>query len=172
MKENHGLYRQQFEHDNCGIGAVITSKGIKSHTTVENALKIVENLEHRAGKDAEGKTGDGVGILLQISHKFFKKECDKLGIAIGEEREYGIAQLFFPQDELKRNQAKNIFEVIVEKEGLKFLGWREVPIRKEILGKKKSIVGRLRRHQAEIAAKEGKPVSKYLEMQLEREKKK
>ena len=74
MKENQGLYRQQFEHDNCGIGAVINSKGIKSHTTVENALKIVENLEHRAGKDAEGKTGDGVGILLQISHKFFKKE--------------------------------------------------------------------------------------------------
>lgn len=73
MKENQGLYRQQFEHDNCGIGAVINSKGIKSHTTVENALKIVENLEHRAGKDAEGKTGDGVGILLQISHKFFKK---------------------------------------------------------------------------------------------------
>ena len=65
MKENQGLYRQQFEHDNCGIGAVINSKGIKSHTTVENALKIVENLEHRAGKDAEGKTGDGVGILLQ-----------------------------------------------------------------------------------------------------------
>lgn len=60
MKENQGLYRQQFEHDNCGIGAVINSKGIKSHTTVENALKIVENLEHRAGKDAEGKTGDGV----------------------------------------------------------------------------------------------------------------
>ena len=104
MKENQGLYRQQFEHDNCGIGAVINSKGIKSHTTVENALKIVENLEHRAGKDAEGKTGDGVGILLQISHKFFKKECEKLGIEIGEEREYGIAQLFFPQDELKCNQ--------------------------------------------------------------------
>ena len=67
MKENQGLYRQQFEHDNCGIGAVINSKGIKSHTTVENALKIVENLEHRAGKDAEGKTGDGVGILLQTN---------------------------------------------------------------------------------------------------------
>ena len=80
MKENQGLYRQQFEHDNCGIGAVINSKGIKSHTTVENALKIVENLEHRAGKDAEGKTGDGVGIMVQISHKFFSKECAKLGI--------------------------------------------------------------------------------------------
>ena len=136
MKENQGLYRQQFEHDNCGIGAVINSKGIKSHTTVENALKIVENLEHRAGKDAEGKTGDGVGILLQISHKFFKKECDKLGIAIGEEREYGIAQLFFPQDELKCNQAKKMFEIIVEKEGLELLGYREVPVYPEVLGHK------------------------------------
>ena len=136
MKENQGLYRQQFEHDNCGIGAVINSQGIKSHTTVENALKIVENLEHRAGKDAEGKTGDGVGILLQISHKFFKKECDKLGIAIGEEREYGIAQLFFPQDELKCNQAKKMFEIIVEKEGLEFLGYREVPVYPDVLGHK------------------------------------
>ena len=69
----------------------------------------------------EGKTGDGVGILLQISHKFFKKECDKLGIAIGEEREYGIAQLFFPQDELARKQAMKMFEIIVEKEGMTFL---------------------------------------------------
>lgn len=136
MKENQGLYRQQFEHDNCGIGAVINSKGIKSHTTVENALKIVENLEHRAGKDAEGKTGDGVGILLQISHKFFKKECDKLGIAIGEKREYGIAQLFFPQDELKCNQAKKMFEIIVEKEGLELLGYREVPVYPDVLGHK------------------------------------
>ena len=136
MKENQGLYRQQFEHDNCGIGAVINSKGIKSHTTVENALKIVENLEHRAGKDAEGKTGDGVGILLQISHKFFKKECDKLGITIGEEREYGIAQLFFPQDELKCNQAKKMFEIIVEKEGLELLGYREVPVYPDVLGHK------------------------------------
>ncbi|MDY5027749.1 MAG: glutamate synthase large subunit [Oliverpabstia sp.] len=136
MRENQGLYRQQFEHDNCGIGAVVNSKGIKSHQTVENALKIVENLEHRAGKDAEGKTGDGVGILLQISHRFFKKECEKLGIAIGGEREYGIAQLFFPQDELKRNQAKKMFEIIVEKEGLELLGYREVPVDPGVLGHK------------------------------------
>lgn len=68
-----GLYDSRFEHDNCGIGAVVNIKGVKSHATVENALKIVENLEHRAGKDAEGKTGDGVGIMLQISHKFFKE---------------------------------------------------------------------------------------------------
>ena len=75
------LYSPRFEHDNCGIGAVVNIKGKKSHGTVENALTIVETLEHRAGKDAEGKTGDGVGILLQISHTFFKKAAEKLGIS-------------------------------------------------------------------------------------------
>ncbi len=131
-----GLYRPQFEHDNCGIGAVVNIKGIKSHDTVANALKIVENLEHRAGKDAEGKTGDGVGILLQISHRFFSKVCTPLGFSLPKERDYGVGMFFFPQDELKRNQAKKIFEVIVAKEGLRFLGWRQVPIRPEVLGKK------------------------------------
>ena len=135
-QETKSLYREQFEHDNCGIGAVVNSKGIKSHKTVENALKIVENLEHRAGKDAEGKTGDGVGILLQISHKFFQKVCKELGISLGEEREYGIAQFFFPQEELQRNQAKKMFEIIVEKEGLELLGFREVPVHPEVLGEK------------------------------------
>ena len=96
--QQQGMYRPEFEHDNCGIGAIVNIKGNKTHDTVSGALDIVEKLEHRAGKDAEGKTGDGVGILLQISHKFFKKECEKLGIEIGEEREYGIAQLFFPHD--------------------------------------------------------------------------
>ena len=100
------LHRQEFEHDNCGIGACVNIKGIKSHETVENALKIVENLEHRAGKDAEGKTGDGVGMF------------------------------FFPQDELQKNQAKKMFEIIVEKEGLEFLGWREVPNDPSVLGHK------------------------------------
>ena len=131
-----GLYSPSFEHDNCGIGAVVSIKGIKTHQTVSDALSIVENLEHRAGKDAEGKTGDGVGILLQISHKFFKKAVKPLGIQIGDEREYGVGMFFFPQDELKRNQAKKMFEIIVEKEGLKFLGWREVPTYPQILGKK------------------------------------
>ena len=136
IKERQGLYRQEFEHDNCGIGAVVNIKGKKSHDTVANALRIVENLDHRAGKDAEGKTGDGVGILLQISHKFFKKACKKEGIEIGQEREYGIGQFFFPQHEIKRAQAKKMFEIIVEKEGLEFLGWREVPVVPEVLGHK------------------------------------
>ena len=130
------LYREEFEHDNCGIGACVNIHGEKSRTTVENALKIVENLEHRAGKDAEGKTGDGVGILTQIPHKFFARVTKALGMDIGGEREYGIGMFFFPQEELRRNQAKKMFEIIVEKEGMEFLGWREVPTFPNVLGHK------------------------------------
>ncbi|MBQ5850302.1 MAG: glutamate synthase large subunit [Lachnospiraceae bacterium] len=130
------LYRKEFEHDNCGIGAVVNIKGTKTRETVENALKIVENLEHRAGKDAEGKTGDGVGILVQICHDFFSKEAASLGIYLGGEREYGVGMFFFPQDELKKNQDKKMFEIIVEKEGMEFLGWRNVPCVPSVLGHK------------------------------------
>ncbi len=131
-----GLYDPRFEHDNCGIGAVVNVKGVKTRKTVDQALHIVENLEHRAGRDGEGKTGDGVGILLQISHKFFKKVTKPLGFDLGEEREYGVGMFFFPQDMLARNQAMKMFEIIVKKEGLKFLGWREVPIHPEVIGQK------------------------------------
>ncbi|MCD8146630.1 MAG: glutamate synthase large subunit [Clostridiales bacterium] len=131
-----GLYNPAFEHDACGIGAVVDIKGCKTHTTVDNALAIVEKLEHRAGKDAEGKTGDGVGIMLQISHNFFVKAAAAAGIQLGGERDYGIGMFFFPQDILKRSQAKKMFEIIVEKEGMEFLGWRTVPINPEVLGNK------------------------------------
>ena len=130
------LYDKSFEHDNCGIGAVVNIKGIKSHKTVEDALTIVETLEHRAGKDAEGKTGDGVGILLQISHKFFKRVTDEISIQLGSERDYAVGMFFFPQNELRRNQAKKMFEIIAEKEGLDVLGWREVPSQPDVLGTK------------------------------------
>ena len=130
------LHRMEFEHDNCGIGACVNIKGTKSREIVENALKIVENLEHRAGKDAEGKTGDGVGILTQMPHKFMMKVTKQLGIEIGGEREYGVGMFFFPQDELQRNQSKKMFEIIAQKEGLQFLGWREVPTVPTVLGHK------------------------------------
>ena len=128
-----GLYDPSFEHDNCGIGAVVDIKGKRSHQIVADALHIVENLEHRAGKDAEGETGDGVGILTQISHRFFKKVCRDLEIQIGGEREYGVGMFFFPQNELLRSQAMKMFEIIVEKEEMQFLGWREVPTQSDVL---------------------------------------
>ena len=135
-KQEKSLYRSEFEHDNCGIGAVVNIKGVQSHTTVDNALTIVETLEHRAGKDAEGKTGDGVGILLQISDRFFQKAAKELNIAIGSKRDYAVGMFFFPQNELRRNQAKKMFEIIAEKEGVSVLGWREVPCNPKAIGSK------------------------------------
>ena len=135
-QRQRGLYRPAFEHDACGIGAVVDIRGKASHATVDDALKIVEKLEHRAGKDAEGKTGDGVGILVQVSHRFFATAAREAGVALPGARDYGVGMFFFPQDHLKRGQAKKMFEVIVAKEGMEFLGWRTVPVCPGILGQK------------------------------------
>ena len=124
------------EHDACGIGAVVNIDGHKDYKVMDDALSIVEKLEHRAGKDASGKVGDGVGILLQISHPFFTKVCAKSGITLKEERDYGIGMLFLPTDELKRTFAMRMFEVIAAKENVKVLGWREVPTDPSILGER------------------------------------
>ncbi|MCI8476961.1 MAG: glutamate synthase large subunit [Oscillospiraceae bacterium] len=131
-----GLYHPRFEHDSCGIGAVVDIKGRQSYQTVDDALKIVEKLEHRAGKDAEGQTGDGVGILLQISHSFFSQAAQALGICLGDAGDYGVGMFFFPQATLRRSQAKKLFEVIAAKEGMEVLGWRKVPVAPEVLGRK------------------------------------
>ena len=134
------LYEPSFEHDNCGIGAVVNIDGSKSHKIVDNALSIVEKLEHRAGKDASGETGDGVGILVQISHDFFKKAAADL-VGKLDEREYGIGQFFFPGDVISTGSTtcdseKARFEECCAAEGLKFLGWRKVPVNADVLGKK------------------------------------
>ena len=130
------LYSSWFEHDACGIGAVVDIRGRKSHGTVDSALKIVEKLEHRAGKDAAGETGDGVGLLLQVPHRLMVKATGNLGIALGGERDYGVGVFFFPQDRVRRAQAQKMLEIIVDKEGLEFLGWRDVPVHPEVLGEK------------------------------------
>ncbi|MCD7770178.1 MAG: glutamate synthase subunit alpha, partial [Oscillospiraceae bacterium] len=136
VQQTQELYRPCFEHDACGIGTVVDIKGRPSHQIVDDALKIVEKLAHRAGKDATGETGDGVGILVQVSHPFFKAAAAACGITLGGPRDYGVGMFFFPQNSVKRSQAKKMFEIIVEKEGMKFLGWREVPTCPEILGQK------------------------------------
>ena len=140
--ERQTLYEPVFEHDACGIGAVVNIDGNRSHKIVDNALSIVEKLEHRAGKDASGETGDGVGILLQISHEFFKKAAADL-VGSLDEREYGIGQFFFPDnngvvstDSTTTETEKARFEKCCAAAGLKFLGWRKVPVNAEVLGKK------------------------------------
>ena len=124
------------EHDACGIGSIVNIDGRQDRRVVDDALHIVEKLEHRAGKDASGEVGDGVGILLQISDRFFQKTAKELEIPLSCERDYAVGMFFFPQNELRRNQAKKMFEVIVQKEGMEFLGWRVVPTEPDKLSKK------------------------------------
>ena len=130
------LYDPSFEHDACGIGAVVNIDGTASRKIVDNALSIVEKLEHRAGKDATGETGDGVGILVQISHTFFKKAAAENGIKLGDERDYGVGMFFFPQDKYIRSQAMKMLEVLAKQEGRKLLGWRTVPVNQDVLGQR------------------------------------
>ena len=124
------LYSERFEHDACGIGAVVNIDGIASHDVVDDALTIVERLEHRAGKDATGQVGDGVGVLLQMPHRLYST----FGLDLGQKGDYGVGMFFFPQENLQRRQAQKLFEVICGKEGVPFLGWRQVPVDPEILG--------------------------------------
>ncbi|MCR5601599.1 MAG: glutamate synthase large subunit [Ruminococcus sp.] len=134
--EQQGLYDPRFEHDNCGIGAVVNINGKQSRYVVENALNIIEKLEHRAGKDAEGKTGDGVGILVQMPYDFFISEAKKQGYDIGKNGDFGVGMFFFPQSRLKRDRAKKLFEVILKKNGMELIFWRTVPTVQDILGQK------------------------------------
>ncbi len=136
QEQRNRIYDPSMEHDACGIGAIVDLKGNSSHDTVDKALKIVEKLEHRAGKDASGKTGDGVGLMIQVPHKLMVKAAAALGIVLGDARDYGVGMFFFPQDGLKRAQAKKMMEIIIAKEGMDFLGWRDVPTHPEILGQK------------------------------------
>ncbi|MBP5441863.1 MAG: glutamate synthase large subunit [Treponema sp.] len=128
------LYEPSFEHDSCGIGAIVSIDGKPSRKIVDDALSIVEKLEHRAGKDADGQTGDGVGILVQIPHEFFSAEAKSLGIQLGDKRDYGIGMFFFPQEKLLRAQAMRMVESLAQKESLPFLGWRTVPVNEDVLG--------------------------------------
>ena len=122
------------DRDACGIGMITNIDGHKDHKVLDAALPIVERLEHRAGKDASGKVGDGVGILVQISHSFFKKAMSEAKMPEMEEGDYGVGMFFLPQDTLTRTFAMRLLQVITEKAGLTFLGWRKVPTHPEILG--------------------------------------
>ncbi len=129
-----GLYRPEFEHDACGIGALAHLKGVRSHQMVDDALSVLVNLEHRGGKGLEHNTGDGAGILFQVPHHFFRKEAQKCGHLLPDEGDYGVAMLFFPQNERGVEVSKRIFEEGCAKAGLPLLFWREVPIDAHDLG--------------------------------------
>lgn len=126
--EANGMYSSQFEKDACGMGFVVNIKGKKSHDIIDDGLRILERLEHRGGAGADKDTGDGAGILVQIPHEFFKRECEVLGINLPPAGEYGVGMIFAHKYESLRNEQKRIFEEVVREEGQVVLGWREVPV--------------------------------------------
>ena len=130
-----GLYREEYEHDACGIGAIAHLKGKRSHQTLDDALSVLVNLEHRGGKGLERNTGDGAGVLFQVPHRFFRKEAQKEGQLLPDEGDYGVAMLFFPHDDpVGVRDAKRIFEEGCASCGLSLMFWREVPVDPHDLG--------------------------------------
>ena len=134
LPKKQGLYDPALEHDACGMGFVVNIKGVKSHDIIDEALTVLENLSHRGASGADENTGDGAGILTQIPHDFFKRECDVLGFDLPEKGSYGVGMVFAHRyDDFRKTQIET-FEKIVQEEGQKILGWREVPIDKTIIG--------------------------------------
>jgi glutamate synthase domain-containing protein 2/glutamate synthase domain-containing protein 1/glutamate synthase domain-containing protein 3 len=129
-----GLYLPQHEHDSCGIGFVANIKGGKSHKIVEDALKILIRMEHRGATGSEENSGDGAGVLTQIPHDFFQRECGKLHIELPEPKNYAVGMVFLPTDKASRAFCEQTLERIIGEEGQKFLGWRDVPFDNRTLG--------------------------------------
>ena len=132
--QKQGLYDPWFEHDGCGVGVVADIKGRGSHRVVRQSLEVLVNLGHRGAQGADPKTGDGAGILLQMPHRFFQRECAKLGIDLPEPGRYGVGMVFLPQDPEERALCKRIFEEAIGDEGQRVLGWRDVPVDPEAIG--------------------------------------
>ncbi len=127
LPEKQGLYDPQFEKDNCGVGFVVNVKGEKTHGLVKKALQVLVNLTHRGAVGSDPKTGDGAGVMFQIPDEFFRISCDNLGIELPKYGEYAVGMTFLPKEPALRHQCEGIFERIVEEEGQKLLGWRDVP---------------------------------------------
>jgi len=135
MKKSIGLYEPSMEHDACGIGFLANLKAKRTHKLVEDALIMLGNMEHRGGCGCEPETGDGAGILFQIPHEFFQKECDDLGIELPENGKYGAGMIFFPKDEQLRDECRTLLNINIKKLGFKLLGYRKVPINNFGVGK-------------------------------------
>jgi glutamate synthase (ferredoxin) len=129
-----GLYHPQFEHDACGVGFIVHMKGHKSHEIVEQALTILVNLDHRGACGCETNTGDGAGILIQVPHKFLKKIAAAENITLPDAGQYGVGMVYTSPDATARARGQQIFEQIVAEEGLRVLGWRDVPTNNAPIG--------------------------------------
>ncbi len=130
-----GLYHPRDEHDACGMGLVANIKGEKSHEIIRKGLEVLINLTHRGAAGCDPETGDGAGILIQVPHAFFARECGELGISLPEPGAYGVAMCFLPVEKHNRLQCEGIFERIAQEEGLTVLGWRDTPVNGDAIGR-------------------------------------
>jgi glutamate synthase (ferredoxin) len=130
--KKQGLYSPEFEHDNCGAGFICSLKGKKSNDIIHKALEILDKLEHRGAVSADGKTGDGAGILIDIPHDFFVAECN---FELPEPGQYAVSNVFLPQKENQRDFCINVFEENIKKQGLQLLGWRDAPVNRSVPGR-------------------------------------
>ena len=129
-----GLYDPRHEKDSCGIGFVVNIKGKKSHDIVRKGLQVLENLTHRGAQGADSCTGDGAGILLQVPHTFLKRVAGDVGVSLPDIGEYGVGQLFLPPTADARRLCEKLFTEILVEEGLRLLGWRDVPVKSDRIG--------------------------------------
>jgi glutamate synthase (NADPH/NADH) large chain len=123
--KDQGLYLSEFEHENCGAGFICNLNGEKTNQIIHDALEILVKLEHRGGVSADGKTGDGAGLLIDIPHIYFKRVCD---FTIPNQREYAVGMVFLPKVSNQYDFCKTTFEKELKIQGLAILGWREVPV--------------------------------------------
>ena len=130
-----GLYDPRNEHDACGIGFVVNINGEKSHEIIQKGLQILINLSHRGACGCDPETGDGAGILIQIPHQFFARECSQLGFTLPPPGTYGIGMVFLPVERQQRLLAEGILERIAREEGLTVLGWRDTPVEADAIGR-------------------------------------
>ena len=129
LRTQNGLYQPDYEHDACGVGMVVNIHGGKSHELVDNALKVLENMEHR-GAETRDKTGDGAGIMVQIPHEFILLQ----GIPVPEKGKYGTGLVFLPKDEKAQQEILSVMIEEIEREGLQLMHLRTVPTNPEVLG--------------------------------------
>ena len=130
-----GLYDPRNEHDACGLGFVVNIKGEQSHEIILKGIEILINLAHRGACGCDPETGDGAGILIQIPHKFFARECATLGFTLPPAGEYGVGMVFLPVEPSNRLLAEGILERIAREEGLTVLGWRDTPVNADAIGR-------------------------------------
>lgn len=129
-----GLYDPQYEHDACGVGFVVDVKGRKSHDIVRRGIQILVNLEHRGACGCEKNTGDGAGILMQMPHRFLAKAAAEAGVRLPDVGGYGAGLVFLPTDAAERRRCEEVFERVINEEGQRLLGWRDVPADPSTLG--------------------------------------